>query len=80
VLAKEKKQEELAVVLVSLLEVVRLLGVVLTPFLPASAEKILRAFGFEQKPTIKDYKWGAVKPGAKIEKSEPLFPKVEQES
>jgi len=79
VLAKEKKQDELADVLVSLLEVVRLLGVILTPFLPASAEKILRAFGAQQKPTVKDYVWGAVKPGAKIEKSEPLFPKVEQE-
>ena len=77
VLARERQQDELGNVLIELLETVRLLGVILFPFLPMSSRKILQLFGMKDDPTVKEFKWGTLKPNTQIDKGEPLFPKVE---
>ncbi|OGX05320.1 MAG: methionine--tRNA ligase [Omnitrophica bacterium RIFCSPLOWO2_12_FULL_50_11] len=77
VLAKENKKEELGNFLVGLLETVRLLGLVLTSFLPSTAEKILSSLGINGRPSIQDMQWGSLKAGVRVEKGVPLFPKVE---
>jgi methionyl-tRNA synthetase len=77
VLAKEKKLDELAAVLVTLLEAIRMLGIILSAFLPGSSRKILACFNMNQNLSTKDLKWGALKAGDQVQKGEPLFPKVE---
>ena len=77
VLAKENRREDLADLLVHLLELIRMLGVLLAPFLPVSSEKILRLFGLSGTPSVQDLKSGGLKTGIKVQKGEALFPKVE---
>ncbi|MEA3272937.1 MAG: class I tRNA ligase family protein, partial [Patescibacteria group bacterium] len=63
-----------------LLETLRNLGWMLWPIMPESAEKIWKQLGIlktEKKLKYKDAKkWGGLKPGGRIKKGEPLFPKI----
>lgn len=76
-LAKESKTEQLGDFLVTLLDTVRLLGIILTPFLPSTAGKILSSFGIQKRPGFEDLQLGRLSTGLHVEKGEPLFPKVE---
>lgn len=80
VLAKEEKKEELAHAIYNLLEMVRHIGLFLTPFMPASAHKILDWLGEAANKTRFDEltKWGGLKKGSEIKKAEPLFMRVEE--
>ncbi len=79
VLAKEEP-EKLGDVMYDLLEMIRHLGLLLLPFLPASAEKILGYLGIEAAGINyeKAGEWGGLKSGDKVEKAEPLFGRVEE--
>ncbi len=81
ILAKDpSKKDALAVVMYTLFESMRLIGVVLTPLLPETGRKILRELNLSDKVSKKDTgKWGLLKPGAAVGKSEPLFPKTDVE-
>ena len=77
-LAKDS-QDKLAVVLYSLLEAIRHLGLLIYPILPETAEKIQVALGqgdFDAKSLKELEKWGGLKSGTKVEKGEPLFPRL----
>ncbi len=78
VLAKGDK-DELARVIYALLEMIRQIALMLVPFLPATAEKILGWLG--QKNSGFDFaeiiKWGGLKEGTEIAKAEPLFVRIE---
>lgn len=80
-LAKENKTEALGRVLYDLLESVRFIGIMLTPFLPATSAKISSLFagtGARSVPTSQDLEsWGLLKFGIEVPKGEPLFPKIE---
>ncbi len=77
-LAKEKKSEELSNVLYNLLETMRLVGILIYPFMPQKAMELLEQLGVDKSPEKEDFKWGVLKSGLKVKKGKPLFPKVDE--
>lgn len=74
------KKAELAVVMYTLMESLRVIGIVLTPFLPVTARTLLKELLLPEDPTSKDLgSWGGLVPGGEVGKSEPLFPRVDTE-
>ncbi|HLG25656.1 MAG TPA: methionine--tRNA ligase, partial [Candidatus Gracilibacteria bacterium] len=65
-------------VLYDLLEMVRHLGLMLAPFVPATSEKICGYLGIESKPEDmeKARQYGLLKSGGTITKAEPLFARI----
>lgn len=81
-LAKENKTEELACVIYSLLESLRIVAVSISPFMPETAKKIYGQLGLKpddvDRLKIADIStWGNLKSGSFIKKSAPLFPRIE---
>ncbi len=70
-------REKLAEVLYTLLETLRHLALMLHPFMPETALKILTQLGLEL-PTDYDRakQWGALETGTRIARGEPLFPRL----
>ncbi|MFC1685846.1 methionine--tRNA ligase [Nanoarchaeota archaeon] len=62
-------------VLYTLLDSIRIISILVSPFVPEAAEKINKHFGFG-KPLLKNCKFGLTKSG-KIKKPEILFKKIE---
>lgn len=81
-LAKEENKERLAVVMFNLVESLRKVAILITPFLPETAEKMFNQLGiakFELK-TWDSIKNASYETGTKvIEKGEPLFVRLEKE-
>ncbi|MBN3039358.1 MAG: methionine--tRNA ligase [Candidatus Omnitrophica bacterium] len=81
VLAKESKTERLACVVYNLLEVLRLVAVLTYPFIPSTALKTMEQLGLDvelDKGLFKDLLvWGGFPSGKKVQKDQPLFPRVE---
>jgi methionyl-tRNA synthetase len=76
-LAKDEAQaERLDQVLYSLAEGLRVVSVLLHPFMPTSAERLLRALGREDL-SLESARLGAVGGGAQIGELGQLFPRVE---
>jgi methionyl-tRNA synthetase len=73
----EAKADELSQTLRSLAEGLRVVTVLLTPYIPESAEKLLHALGAPDT-SLDDARYGAHPGGQAIEKLAPLFPKPEQ--
>ncbi|MEZ4485726.1 MAG: class I tRNA ligase family protein [Syntrophotaleaceae bacterium] len=81
-LAKDPAQQErLGTVLYNLLEAVRIVALLVGPFLPETAERILQALGqAEADLSLGDNsRWGLLQPGTTIDKTKPLFPRIEVE-
>ncbi|MCK5061528.1 methionine--tRNA ligase [Candidatus Parcubacteria bacterium] len=81
-LIKENK-EKTAAVLYNCLESIRIISVMLWPFMPETAEKIWTQLGLNPaKELQKDFneaiKWGGLDPGAEVKKGEALFPRLEK--
>ena len=82
-LAKDPaKANQLANVLFNLAETLRFLGVLLTPFLIHTPEKIWDQLGLEPagvstEPWATATVWGALPPGTQIRRGNPLFPRIE---
>ncbi len=81
VLAKNDPAE-LANVMYALLEMVRHLALLLTPFMPATSDKILGYLGYDIQLFPKEAynmlkTWGVLKPGQSVQKVEPLFARIE---
>jgi methionyl-tRNA synthetase len=81
-LAKDpQKTERLDTVLYQLLEVLRFSAVLISPFMPQTAEKIQANLGISE-PDHQNLasleKWGGLKPGGQVRKGESLFPRVEE--
>ncbi|MBN2067330.1 MAG: methionine--tRNA ligase [Candidatus Diapherotrites archaeon] len=69
-------EKELDNVLYSLADSIRVISILLQPFIPETSEKINRQLGV--KPgLLKDCEFGLLKEGAKVKKGEVLFKKVE---
>mgnify|MGYP001209312592 CR=1 FL=1 len=82
-LAKEpEKREELASVMAHLAEVLRRIAVMLQPFLPETPNKMFMQLGIHDETL---YGWdslrefGQIPAGTKVEKGEPLFPRLDVE-
>lgn len=82
VLAKEEKQEELASVMVHLAETLRRIAILLQPFLTQTPVKILEQLNI-QADELKSWEgleqFGAIPEGTKVQKGEPIFPRLELE-
>jgi methionyl-tRNA synthetase len=82
-LAKDpQKAERLDTVLYQLLEVLRFVAVLISPFMPQTAEKIQSRMGISD-PSSQDLaslkEWGGLKPGGQVRKGESLFPRIEED-
>ena len=81
-LAKDESQKpRLAHVLYNLLECVRLSAVLLTPFMPATCEKIFAQIGADEglRTWESAGQWGLLPTGAPVSKGENLFPRIDME-
>jgi methionyl-tRNA synthetase len=77
-LAKDPgKKDRLDAALSTLAESLRLLGIVLTPFLPDAAAKIRGALGRSGEPKLADAVWGQFLTGAPVQKVSGLFPRID---
>ena len=83
VLAKEGKGKlHRGTVLYQLVESLRLLAILISPFMPRTSLKMWEQLGMEEKFEVLDGReelvWGRLKPGQKVKKGENLFEKKEQ--
>jgi methionyl-tRNA synthetase len=81
-LAKDPAQQErLGTVLYNLLEAVRVVALLVGPFLPDTAKSIMLTLGQpEEELNLSDNSsWGLLQPGTTIAKAAPLFPRIETE-
>jgi methionyl-tRNA synthetase len=76
----ESKRDQLATVLYNLIEILRVVGIMLLPFIPNTGKKILTDIGVEI-PTLFEGKvaFGVSCEGTKIIKGDALFPRVNLE-
>ena len=75
----ENKQERLACVLYNLCESLRIVSIMITPFMPETARKIQNQIGADKECcTWSDAdKWGILPKKLKTQKSEVLFPRID---
>jgi methionyl-tRNA synthetase len=77
-LAKDAgKQDRLLAALTTLAESLRVLGIMLSPFLPDAAAKIRAALGQSGEPRLADAVWGRFAAGAPVQKLSGLFPRID---
>jgi len=80
-LYKQKEEEALREVMYSLIETIRLLALLITPFMPETSRKIYSQLGLADDPEKMTFAenliWGATSGGIKINRSNPLFPRIE---
>jgi methionyl-tRNA synthetase len=80
-LAKDPTQQErLDEVLYALAEAVRILGVLLSPFVPDAAAKIRAALDQAGEPRDGDMRWGGLAPGTRVQKLSGLFPRIREDA
>jgi methionyl-tRNA synthetase len=80
-LGKAGKVERLSMVLWTLVESIRIIAILIYPFIPKSAEEIWKRIGFPEPIESVRFshakEWGITKPGWWIEKGKGLFPRYE---
>ncbi|HFL3828406.1 TPA: methionine--tRNA ligase [Clostridioides difficile] len=80
VLAKEENKERLDTVLYNLTESIRIISILINPFMGKTSKKILNQIGLVDEINWEDSKkWGKIEPGTKVEKGEVLFPRLDIE-
>ncbi|UNC90680.1 methionine--tRNA ligase [Candidatus Contubernalis alkaliaceticus] len=80
-LNREGKRERLNTVLYNYLETIRIISVLLQPFMPKTPHKIWELIGMSNEPELQTWDssrtWGCFKKGTRVKKSEVLFPRIE---
>src|SRR5262249_8584718 len=71
------KKDRLAAVLATLAEALKMLSIVLAPFLPAAAAKVPAALGLTGEPPLARRGWGRLPAGAQVQKLWGLFPRID---
>jgi methionyl-tRNA synthetase len=82
-MAKDPNQRDrLKGVIYNICESIRIVAVLLFPFMPETSLKIIRQLGIEYHIETKGLeaisKWGGLKAGVRIKKAEALFPRIEK--
>lgn len=80
ILAKDPAQaERLQAVMYNLAEALRIIAILIAPFVPVTAPKIYEQLGLGKPESffMADAVWGKLATGTKVQKSEPLFPRIE---
>jgi methionyl-tRNA synthetase len=71
----------LGTVLYQTLEALRLIALLVAPFMPVTAESMMKQLGLDadlgEKRIEKDGRWGGLRPGGKVVKPMPLFPRID---
>ena len=79
----ERDRPRLGTVLYQTLEALRIVTLELAAFMPDTAEKMWAQLGMEEALGEQDIRksgsWGGLKPGKRLSKPVPLFPRIEQE-
>ncbi len=82
-LYKNNKQKELANVLYTLIEVIRIVSLAVQPVMPDTSKKIWQMLNLNYKidefDLEKEIKFGLIKPGHQINKTQILFPRIVDE-
>lgn len=82
-LEKKGNISKLKTVIYNLCESLRLLAIVTYPIMPVDMEKLWTQLGIKEKISSckipQDLKWGLLKPGTKIGRIYPLFPRIEKQ-
>ena len=77
----EKNRPRLGTVLYGTLESLRIIALLLAAFMPSTSEKMwsqLKMEGsFLEQNLEETTRWGGLKPGKKVEKPVPLFPRID---
>lgn len=80
ILAKDPAQaEHLQAVMYNLAEALRIVAILIAPFVPVTAPKIYEQLGLGNPESffMADAVWGKLATGTKVQKGEPLFPRIE---
>lgn len=81
-LAKNGEADRLAEVMYSLLESLRLVTIMISPFIPQTAAKMWQQLGFAgtvEQASWSDLVWGGLKPGQVLKRGEPIFLRIGEE-
>ena len=75
----ESKKERLASILYNLCETIRIISVLISPFLPSTSPKINSQLGIDKSLTTWESLdgFGKFKPGVKVKRGEVLFPRID---
>jgi methionyl-tRNA synthetase len=77
----EKDRPRLGTVLYQTLEALRIIALLVAPFMPSTAEKMWSQLGIDgdilQRNLKEDGAWGGLKAGKKVVKPVPLFPRID---
>ncbi|MFA4991515.1 MAG: methionine--tRNA ligase [Candidatus Omnitrophota bacterium] len=78
-LSKENRMDELKDMMHDLYEVLRVVSAAISPFMPETSGRMARQLGLEAagRRDWKELSWGLARPGTKVNKGEPLFPRIE---
>lgn len=80
ILAKDPAQaERLQAVMYNLAEALRIIAILIAPFVPVTAPKIYEQLGLGKPESffMADAVWGKLATGTKVQKGKPLFPRIE---
>lgn len=77
----ENRRERLGTVMYNLLEAVRLIALLVGPFMPGTAARTMEILGCDPEDLSLDGNdaWGGLAPGCAIAKAAPLFPRIEED-
>lgn len=74
-LAKSETKPRMGTVLYNSLEALRIISVLISPFIPETAEKIQNQIGLTEFDTATE--WGGLSVGIKVSRGEPIFPRID---
>ena len=75
----EEKKARLGTVLYNLLEGIRYIAILLSPFMPKTSDKIMEQLNCDNKDYDTLDSFGTLKPGVKVNKAVPLFNRLDSE-
>lgn len=75
----EEKKARLGTVLYNLLESIRYIAILLSPFMPETSDKIMEQLNCDNKDYDTLDSFGTLKPGVKVNKAVPLFNRLDSE-
>lgn len=82
-LNKAGEKEKLATVLYNLVEIIRQVTIMVSPVMPGLPERVWQQLGISDREDLHTWDsltWGGMPSGIKIERGEPLFPRIDLEA
>jgi len=78
ILAKENNKDRLNTVLYNLTESIRIIAILLNPFMENTSREILKQIGYKENVRLEDArKWGKISSGTKVQRGNVLFPRLD---